>query len=55
MAKRDDLMEVLDAIEMGMCRIKEFRNIWQNDLVYALCQGVRLLLMDKIKEKQDEL
>ncbi len=52
MARREDLVEALDAIETGMCRIKESRDIWQNDLVYALCQGVRLILMDKIKEKQ---
>lgn len=39
-----------EEIENGMCRIKERRSIWQNSLVYALCQAVRLLLMDKIKE-----
>ena len=50
MARRDDLVEALDAIETGMCRIKESRDIWQNDLVYALCQGVRLLLLDELKE-----
>lgn len=50
MASREELMEALDAIETGMCRIKERRSIWQNSLVYALCQAVRLLLMDKIKE-----
>lgn len=50
MASREELMEALDAIENGMCRIKERRSIWQNSLVYALCQAVRLLLMDKIKE-----
>lgn len=49
MARREDLVEALDAIETGMCRIKESRCIWQNDLVYALCQGVRLLLMEKVK------
>ena len=49
MARREDLMEALDAIETGMCRVKESRDIWQNDLVYALCQGVRLLLMEEIK------
>lgn len=31
MARRDDLVETLDAIETGMCRIKESRDIWQND------------------------
>lgn len=49
MARREDLMEALDAIETGMNRIKESRDIWQNDLVYALCQAVRLLLMEEIK------
>lgn len=46
---KDDMLEALDAIETGMCRIKESRDIWQNDLVYALCQGVRLLLMVELK------
>ena len=49
MARRDELLEALDAIETGMCRIKESRGIWQNDLVYALCQGVRMLLMEKLR------
>ena len=49
MVRRDDLMEALDAIETGMCRIKKTQDIWQNELVYALCQGVRLLLMKEIK------
>ena len=46
----DAMREALEEIENGMCRIKERRSIWQNSLVYALCQAVRLLLMDKIKE-----
>lgn len=50
MADRTAIVETLDAIEDGMIRIKDSRDIWQNDLIYALCQGVRLLLMDKIKE-----
>lgn len=54
MARRDDLVEALDAIETGMCRIKESRDIWQNDLVYALCQGVRLLLLKEIKRNSTQ-
>ena len=54
MSRREDLMEVLDAIETGMCRIKESRDIWQNDLVYALCQGVRLLLLKEIKRNSTQ-
>ena len=50
MSIRDDMLEALDAIETGMCRIKDSRDIWQNDLVYALCQGVRLLLTDEIRK-----
>ena len=49
MARREELMESLEAIETGMCRIKESRDIWQNELVYALCQGVRLLLTEEVK------
>lgn len=49
---KDDMLEALDAIETGMCRIKESRGIWQNDLVYALCQAVRLLLMKEIRKEK---
>ena len=45
-------MEALDAIETGMCRIKESRGIWQNDLVYVLCQSVRLLLMEELRNEK---
>lgn len=50
MANKNDMLEALEEIENGMIRIKEKRSIWQNSLVYALCQAVRLLLIDKIKE-----
>ena len=49
MARPEDLMEALDAIETGMCKVKESRDIWQNDLVYALCQAVRMLLTEEVK------
>ena len=51
---KDAMLEALEEIENGMCRIKEQRSIWQNSLIYALCQAVRLLLIDKIKEKQTD-
>ena len=47
--KREELVEALDAIETGMCRVKDSRDIWQNELIYALCQGVRLLLIDELR------
>ena len=40
------LREALDAIETGMRRNRESRGIWQNELVYAQCQAVRLLLKE---------
>lgn len=49
-AKRSDMVEALDAIENGMSRVATDRDIWQNDLIYALCQGVRLLLEDRVKK-----
>ena len=50
-AKRSDMVEALDAIETGMTKVAIDRDIWQNDLVYVLCQGVRLLLEDRIKNR----
>lgn len=52
MAMREDLVEALDAIETGMCRVKESRDIWQNELVYDLCQAVRLLLMEELRKEK---
>ena len=49
---KDAMLEALEEIENGMCRIKERRSIWQNSLIYALCQAVRLLLIDMIKEEK---
>ena len=50
-AKRSDMVEALDAIETGMTKVAIDRDIWQNDLIYVLCQGVRLLLEDRIKTR----
>lgn len=49
-SNRKALSEALDAVENGMCRIADTRDIWQNELLYALCQSVRLLGTDKLKE-----
>lgn len=49
---KSDAMEVIDALEDGMCKIAETRDIWQHKLIYALCQGVRLLLLDAVKRKK---
>ena len=50
MSERERISEVLDTIENGMCKIAETRDIWQNDLIYALCEGERILLTARLKE-----
>ena len=51
---RKSVIELLDAIENGMCKVAETKDIWQNELIYALCQGERLLLLDKLKESKND-
>ena len=48
--QREAVIEVIDELENGMLCIGENNDIWQNRLIYALCQGVRLLLLDAIKK-----
>lgn len=50
MSERERISEVLDEIENGMCKIAETRDIWQNDLIYAMCEGERILLTARMKE-----
>lgn len=48
---RVDGMEALDAVENGMIKLGQNRDIWQNDVVYVALAGVRLLLLDALKNK----
>ena len=48
---RVDGMEALDAVENGMIKLGQSRDIWQNDVVYAALAGVRLLLLKKQKKQ----
>ena len=50
---RVDGMEALDAVENGMIKLGQSRDIWQNDVVYAALAGVRLLLLDALKERPE--
>ena len=50
MSEQERISEVLDTIENGMCKIAETRDIWQNNLLYALCEGERILLTARLKE-----
>lgn len=45
-------IEALEEIENGMCRVKDSGDIWQDKLVYALCQAARLLLTDAVKRER---
>lgn len=49
-AKRSDMVDAMDAIETGMTKVAIERDIWQNDLIYVLCQGVRLLLEERVRK-----
>lgn len=50
---RVDGMEALEAVENGMIKLGQSRDIWQNDVVYAALAGVRLLLLDALKERPE--
>lgn len=52
MPSRNDYIEALEAVENGMTKVAETRDIWQNRIIYALCQVARWWLMEKIKEGQ---
>lgn len=49
MSVREQLIECLDEIEDGMKNVKYTDDIWQNKLVYILCQAVRLLILHHLK------
>ena len=54
MTKRDQMMECMSAIEDGMSRTAQRRDIWQNELIYWLCKAVYLLLDRAVKDRKDE-
>ena len=47
---REQMVENLNEMEEGICQVKIEQDIWQSKLIYALCQGVRLLLIIAIKK-----
>jgi len=49
MTKRDQMIECMEAMEQGMCRVDQSREIWQNDLIWWLCKAVYLLLENRVK------
>ena len=49
MTKRDQMIECMDVYESGMSSIGETNGIWQNELVWWLCKGLKLLMETKVK------
>lgn len=47
--KREEIVSLMESMEAGMIKTKTTKDIWQNDLVYALCYAVYYLLKDKLK------
>ena len=49
MTKREQMLEVRQAISEGMERTAVQRDIWQNELIWWLCKAVLLLMEKEIK------
>lgn len=49
MTKRDQMIECMDVYESGMSSIGETNGIWQNELVWWLCKGLKLLMETQVK------
>lgn len=50
--KLEHINEAIGEIEDGMSHIATTQDIWQHRLIYALCFAVRLMLLDKLKERR---
>lgn len=49
MTKREQMLELMSAMEDGMCQTAQHSDIWQNRLIYALCKSVYLLLEKAVR------
>lgn len=47
--KRESMLECMSAMEDAMLRLKDSRDIWQNNIIYWLCRSVWLLLEETVK------
>ena len=50
MTKRQQMIECMEAMESGMCRLSECDDVWQNKLIWWICKAVYLLLEKAVKE-----
>ena len=52
MTKREQMIECMEQLEDGMCRIQTTRDIWQNELLWWICKSIMLLLEKRVKEDE---
>lgn len=50
MTKREQMIECMSAMEDGMKRTAESRDIWQNELIWWICKSLYLLLEREVKK-----
>ena len=43
------MIECMDIYESGMSSIGETNGIWQNELIWWVCKGIKLLMEDQVK------
>ena len=46
------MMECAEAMEQGMLHTQTTRDMWQNDLVWWICKAEKLLLEERIRERE---
>jgi hypothetical protein len=51
-AKREAMLECMNAMEDALIFLGERRDIWQNNIVFWLCRSVWLLLENAVKESR---
>ena len=51
-AKREAMLECMNAMEDALIFLGERRDIWQNNIIFWLCRSVWMLLEIAVKEKK---
>lgn len=53
MTKREQLIECAEAMENGMIKMQNSRDIWQNELIYWICKAIKLIIEVQLKNLKD--
>ena len=51
MIRIEQMIECAEQMEHGMIQTQTHRDMWQNNLVWWLCKAVKLLLEERIRER----